>query len=294
MSPLLLYALGLAGLGGVYALDRLANTVVRPPVRRPDRSVPDLGLAHEPFGIPSGPYELSAWLVHAAETGDDASERPVVLLAHGWGASHGIVLRLVAPLARMGHDVVLFDVRGHGHSGAVPYVTVRSFRDDLMAAVASVRERFASRPLVVIGHSFGGAAAVLAAAEGAAIDGLVLIATPSDVLRITAEFLTARGLPGALMVTTLLPFWWRRVRGTFGPLTPWRRIAELDQPLLIIQPEHDQRVARWHAERLAAAAGVDYHLVPDREHTDVLEAPVTLDLIRAFLERVRGPVRRPA
>ncbi len=42
-------------------------------------------------------------------------------------------------------------------------------------------------------------------------------------------------------------------------------------------------MARTHAERLSAAAGVPYHLIPDREHTDVLEAPLTTRLIVDFL-----------
>jgi len=270
----------------------MANTVVRPPPRPADRSVRDLRSSYEELRIPSGDHQLGAWLLPAAREDDGrpgaraTAGRPLVLLAHGWGASHGIVLRLAEPLVRRGYDVLLFDVRGHGGNAPLPYVTVRCFRDDLMAVVEHARRRFPGRRIVVAGHSFGGAAAVLAAADGAAIDGLVLIATPSDVVRITAEYLTSRGMPGALVVATLRPFWWRRVGGTFLRLTPSRRIRELDLPLLIIQPELDMRVARTHAERLAAAAGVDYHLVPGSEHTDVLEAPMTLRLIEEFLEGV--------
>jgi hypothetical protein len=58
-------------------------------------------------------------------------------------------------------------------------------------------------------------------------------------------------------------------------------------PILIIQPELDQRVARRHAARLSAAAGVPYHLVPGREHTDVLVNPMTIELVEKFVEQVR-------
>jgi pimeloyl-ACP methyl ester carboxylesterase len=132
----------------------------------------------------------------------------------------------------------------------------------------------------------GGAAGVLAAADGAPVDGLVLIAAPSDVLRVTAEFLTDQGMPGTAMMRVLRPFFWWRVRGGFRPLTPGRRIRELDLPLLIIQPELDQRVVRSHAERLSRVSGEPIHVVKDREHTDVLAAPETLRLVREFLEKV--------
>ena len=271
---------GVATVAGVVALDRFANEVVRPTPRLPDRTVQDSGIEHEDFTIRSADHDLASWLLRPA---DPRPSAPLLLLAHGWGASHGTVLQLAEPLVRSGHDVLLFDMLGHGRNRAAPFVTVRHFRDDVMAVVRYAVERFAGRRLVLVGHSLGGAAAVLAAAEGAPIDGLVLIATPADVVGITSEYLSDRGMPGPFLVTLLRPFWWRRIGGTFRPHVPERRIAELRLPLLIIQPENDQRVARHHAERLASASGVPYQLVPGTEHTDVLVAPMTVRLVEEFV-----------
>ena len=262
------------------ALDHLANLVVRPLPGEPTRSVPELGVEHEDFTIRSGAHDLASWLLHPAELDENA---PLILLAHGWGASYGTVLQLAEPLVRGGHEVLIFDVRGHGRNEPAAFVTVRHFRDDVMAVVRYAEGRFPGRPLVLIGHSLGGAAAVLAVAEGAKVDGLVLIATPSDVLRITSEYLTDKGMPGPFMIVALRPFWWRRIGGSFRPHVPARRIRELRVPLLILQPENDQRVGRDHAERLAAAAGVPYQLIPGHEHTDVLEAPMTTRLVQEFV-----------
>lgn len=275
---------GAVAAGGLVALDRLANAVVRPVPGVEDRSLPELGVDHEDLTIRSGDHELASWLLRPAEP--DA-ETPLVLVAHGWGASYATVLRLAQPLVQHGFEVLLFDVRGHGRNQPVPFVTVRHFRDDLMSVVTYAARRFPGRRLVLVGHSLGGAAAVLAAAEGAAVDGLVLIATPSDVVRITQEYLTDRGMPGRLMVTVLRPFWWRRMGGSFRPHMPARRIRELRVPVLIIQPENDRRVGRDHAERLSSAAGVPYQLVPGHEHTDVLEAPMTTRLVVDFVAGIR-------
>ena len=280
MTPLALLALGVAVAGGVYALDRVANALIRPVPRTPDRSVPDSGLAHEDLRIPGAGHELAGWLLQA---GNGDTTPPLLLLAHGWGASYGTVLQLAEPLVGRGHDVLLFDMRGHGRNQAAPFVTVRHLRDDVMAVVAYAERRFPGRPLVLVGHSFGGAASVLAAAEGAKVAALVLIATPADVPQITAEYLSAKGMPGGFLVAVLRPFWWWRIGGTFRPHSPARRIRELDVPILVIQPEHDRRVHRAHAERLAAAAGVEYRLIPDREHTDVLAAPMTAQIVDDFV-----------
>lgn len=302
------FVVGGALVVGVVTLDRLANRVVRPIPRPPERTVPELGVRHEDFFIDGGTHRLAAWLLLAerepadraaslvtvatAERGGRSPERrPLILLAHGWGASYGTVLRLGEPLVRAGHDVLLFDVRGHGRSEPAPYVTVRCFRDDAIAVASHAAARFPGRPLVLVGHSMGGAAGVLAAADGAPIDGLVLVAAPADVIQVTAEFLIDKGMPGNLLVNLFRPFWWRRVGGTFLSLTPSRRIGELDIPIVMIQPENDQRVHRRHAERLSAAAGIDYHLVEGCEHTDVLESPETLRLVTQLVERLASGVR---
>ncbi|HUF76812.1 MAG TPA: alpha/beta fold hydrolase [Longimicrobiales bacterium] len=288
MTSLVFVAVGVAAAGGLYALDRVANAVVRPVPRLPTRGVLDAGVDHEDLTIASGHHTLAAWLLHprGARERPASAGRPLFLLTHGWGASYGTVLLLAEPLVGAGHDVLLFDMRGHGRNAPLPYVTVRQLRDDVIAAVGYATERFPGRPLVLVGHSFGGAASVLAAAEGARVAGLVLVATPSDVVCITAEYLTAKGMPGALMAALLRPFWWWRLGGTFVPHTPERRIREVDVPVLIIQPEHDERVHRRHAERLAAAAGIPYHLIPNREHTDVLSDETTVRLVTELAERV--------
>lgn len=285
MTPLLVVTFGAAVVGGLYALDRVANQVVRPVPRAPLRTVPDSGLEHEDLVIEAGGHRLAGWLLYGekGDAGSNGGARPLFLLAHGWGASYGTVMQLAEPLVRAGRDVLLFDMRGHGRNPSVPYVTVRHLRDDVVAAVRYASARFPGRGLVVVGHSFGGAASVLAAAEGARVSALVLIAAPADIVDITAEYMTDKGMPGALLTTVLRPFWWWRLGGTFLPHSPERRIRELEVPVLIIQPEHDDRVHRRHAERLAAAAGVPFHLVSDREHTDVLSAETTIRLVLDFV-----------
>jgi alpha-beta hydrolase superfamily lysophospholipase len=285
VTSLALLVLGAAVVGSALTLDRIANAIIRPVPRRSDLSGAAEGLEHEDLTIGGGDGALAACFLHGAppERGG-----PLLLIAHGWGASSATVMQLAAPLAKKGHDTLLFDMRGHGRNKAAPFVTVRHLRDDVTAAVRYAEQRYPGRAIILVGHSFGGAASVLAAAEGARVSGLVLIATPSDVLRITAEFLTDKGVPGRLAVTVLRPFWWWRIGGTFRPHSPVRRIRELRVPILLIQPELDQRVHRSHAERLSAAAGVPFHVVPGREHTDVLLDPKTVELVEGFIGRVRS------
>lgn len=264
-------------------LDRFAGRILDPAPRPIERSVPEIGIDYEDIKISSDGRELAGWLLKPPQA---QPFEPLIMIAHGWSAHHGTVLRLGEPLAAAGHDVLLCDVRGHGRNPRLPFVTVKGFRDDLMAITRYAARRFPDRQLVLIGHSLGGSAGVLAAADGAPIDGLMLIAAPSDVLKVTAEFLSDQGLPGGLLIALLRPAFWRRIGGGFRALTPSRRIREVDVPVMILQPENDERVIFPHADRLSQAAGEPIVVIRGREHTDVLSAPQTLRCVEEFLERL--------
>lgn len=274
-----------AAAGGLYALDRVAISVVRPVPGDPPVTVPSLGIRYEDLDIPSAGRTLKGWLL----PGDDEPgppRGPVVVMTHGWAASYGTVLQLALPVVTAGYDVVLFDVRGHGRNEKAPVATVSHFRDDVEAVVAYAHARFSGRPLVVLGHSMGAAATVLAAARGAPVDGVVLVACPAEVLEVTAEYLSDRGLPGHFMVVALRPFWWVRMGGSFRDLVPEREVARVRQPLLIIQAGRDRRVPAEHAERLSRASGRPVHVVEGAGHTEVLDDPETHRLVLEFLDEL--------
>lgn len=103
---------------------------------------------------------------------DDEGEGPLVVLGHGLGDCRGSY-RFVAPaLRRAGYRVVNADLRGHGDSsvGWASYTRTDS-AEDLIALV-----RHVGAPAVVVGHSFAGGAAVIAAArEPSLVAGIVLV-----------------------------------------------------------------------------------------------------------------------
>ena len=280
-------ALGAAAVGGLYAMDRVANEVVRPRPRAPEVTPEELGLQHEDVLIPSGGHTLHGWLLppEVAEA-DAAAPSPLVLLAHGWGSDGARLLHLAEPLVRSGHPVLVFNVRGHGRNDEVAWATVRDFRDDIVAAARWAAERFPDLRRVLVGHSLGGAAGVLAVDAGAPVHGLVLIAAPANVLEVTADYMREKGLPGSFLVLALRPFWWWRLRSTFRHLVPERKIGGLRVPVLILQAGNDHRVQHHHAERLARPAGHPVRVIPDVGHNDVLAAAETVVRVREFLGEV--------
>jgi pimeloyl-ACP methyl ester carboxylesterase len=98
-----------------------------------------------------------------------SGEPPIVLL-------HGATFRSedwenIFPRLATRYRVIAYDARGHGKSGRAPGYAIGDFADDLLRVIDQV----AAAPAIVIGHSLGGATALVAAArKPAAIKALVL------------------------------------------------------------------------------------------------------------------------
>jgi pimeloyl-ACP methyl ester carboxylesterase len=277
-------AVGLILGAAVFAVDRMALKMIRPPKKRLGRSVENL-----PFVVRSHPFtslgqDLQGWLVEPETDGGMG----VVVMVHGWGSSHARMLPLAEPLLKAGHPVFLFDVRYHGLAPEAPYVTARHFRDDTRAAIQEVAQLYPERPRILIGHSMGGSAGVLAAAEGARIQGLVSIAAPADLWGVWAEHFNAKGLPGKWIVRLMNPFWRIRAGVPFRTLDPELRARELRVPFLILHGDQDQSVDVSHARLLAAAAQVEPVILRGEDHNDLLGRPALVKEVLGFLYGVGG------
>jgi len=91
---------------------------------------------------------------------DVTGEGPLIVLAHGMGDGRRAYRYLVPLLVRAGYRVAAMDTRGHGESsiGWASY-TRADVAGDIVALVQHL-----GGPAVVVGHSFSGGAATIAAA----------------------------------------------------------------------------------------------------------------------------------
>jgi pimeloyl-ACP methyl ester carboxylesterase len=100
-----------------------------------------------------------AYAVHGAP-GDPA--RATVVLVHGWLGDRSYWDGQVAALTERHHPVITLDLGGHGASGAGRADwTLAAFGDDVVAVVQAVDPQ----QVVLVGHSMGGDAVLLAARE---------------------------------------------------------------------------------------------------------------------------------
>jgi len=138
---------------------------------------------------PSGEYQevwlnseglrLRAWLAASQR------ERPAVVVVHGLGDSLESYLEHARPFRERGHSVLLVDLRGHGGSEG-SYTTLGGReRHDVAAAMDELRRRgLAGQGIVLMGHSMGSVAVLLAAAEAPDVRA-VIVEAPYDTYRST-------------------------------------------------------------------------------------------------------------
>lgn len=133
----------------------------------------------EEIALSSDGLRLRAWLGRGAET------RPAAVIVHGLGDTMDSYLDRASVLRGRGHTVLLFDMRGHGGSegrhttlGALESHDVRAAMDHLRGA------GLARSGLVLMGHSMGSVAVLLAAADQPDVRA-VTVEAPYDTYRDT-------------------------------------------------------------------------------------------------------------
>jgi len=120
----------------------------------------------------------------------ESKEIPIIVLCHGFATNKGsqTYLDLEAAFNEKGIAIFRFDFLGHGESGGkFEDITILEALDDTLQAIKLVKEKGFSK-VALFGSSFGGMAALLAAAKRPGIYVLALKAPVSDYLgKIMAE-----------------------------------------------------------------------------------------------------------
>jgi uncharacterized protein len=193
--------------------------------------------------------------------------------------------RLGRGLARAGWAALRIDLRGLGDSeGDFAETTLSSDVADVLAAVAALRER-GLEPVVAVGHSMGGIAALLAAVEEPALRAVAVLGTSSTADHVR-HLLPDLDRDGAVVFEVA----GRSLRKGAGFVDDLDRhdlrgaVAGLAQPLLILHGTADRIVPLEHGEALHAAGGTGAelvrieggdHLLTDRGHAQEAVAALT-------------------
>jgi pimeloyl-ACP methyl ester carboxylesterase len=239
----------------------------RPHTRR--RSGTTLGAKIQSISIDEQTVETYSW---------GASGR-TVLLVHGWAGRATQMAPLGAALASAGYRAIAFDLPAHGGSSGK---TTNLLEVERVARVVAGQ---AGSIHAVVGHSFGGIAAMLAVVEGLAADRVAVLGAPATVTFLAHSFADHIGL-GERATTRFLD----RIEGRFGPET-WRRFSptrlsqEIAADALIVHDVDDRVVPYEQALELSRAwPGSAQMTTTGLGHNRILQNQDVLDAVVEFVD----------
>jgi pimeloyl-ACP methyl ester carboxylesterase len=200
---------------------------------------------------------------------------PAVLLMHGWEGRPTQFAALISALVDAGYTVVALDGPAHGRSPGRE-ANVLLFARAMLEAAAELP------PLqAVIGHSMGGASAMLAVQLGLRTETLVSIAAPARILGVLRGFARMMGLPPRARSAFI-----RQVEQDVGMQASKMDVAQyqLDIPGLIVHAEDDKSVS-VNESQLIHEAWFDSRLLRLAQggHQRVLADPRVIDGVLSLL-----------
>ncbi|MDX1370390.1 alpha/beta fold hydrolase [Pseudomonas sp.] len=204
---------------------------------------------------------------------------PTVLLMHGWEGRPTQFAELIKVLVQAGYGVVALDAPAHGRSpGREANVVV--FARALLEAASELP------PLqAVIGHSMGGASALLATQMGLRAEAVVSIAAPSRILTMLRLFARYMGLPAQARAHFV-----RLVEEKAGMPAAHLDVAcyQLDFPGLIVHAADDPVVPYSEAQAIHEA-WFDSRLLRLEQggHQRVLSDPQLVQAVMQLLAALR-------
>lgn len=241
--------------------------------------------------IPANGFNLTGTLTLPAGIG--RLRHPAIVLVAGSGhvdrdetvAGIPIFSQLAGALAERGFLVLRYDKRGIGQSGGrTETATLQDYADDLVSIVRwlAKRDDVDNRRIAVMGHSEGGAVAMLAASREKKIGSVVLAAAPGTtgaqlVLEQQQHQLALAGVSEAekqdkvalqqkIQQAVMTGKGWEEVPADVRQQadTPWFRsflifdpavqMTKFKQPILVIQGDLDVQVPPHHADKLGELA----------------------------------------
>lgn len=236
--------------------------------------------------MPDGPHLATALFAHCFTCGKDIPA----------------ARRIAARLAGMGIAVMRFDFTGLGHSeGEFANTSFTSNVDDLIAACKHL-DGIGMPPMMLIGHSLGGAAVLKAASQLDQIKAVATLGAPFDPEHVTHNFadalpeIIAKGVAEVSLGGR--PF---KIGKSFiedvaqGELTP--AIGALKAALLVMHAPQDSIVSIDNASQifLAAKHPKSFVTLDDADHliTRACDAEYAADVIATWAGRYL-PLKSPA
>ena len=254
---------------------RWAETLFCTPPRHEPRSGDESFLSTgRRFTVRWDSQKLAAW---------DWGTGPTVILVHGWGSRAGRFSVMGRAVLEHGYRVVAYDAPAHGRSTG-RLASLIEFARALRAVADSVGPVWG-----LVGHSLGGAAAVLALRDGLRAERAVLIAAPADVARFSTAFADHLRIPQPARVAMRRNLE-TRLDARWDELHLPTIVRRFRTAVLLVHDRADPDVPFRHAQEIAAAwPGARMVATEGLGHRAILRDPTVVSATAGFLSEAPVP-----
>ncbi len=196
-----------------------------------------------------------------------AGDGPTVLLVHGWSDDARTFSPLARALADRGRRAVVCELPAHGSSPGT-----RTDGLQVAQVIQHVTDHLGAR--VVVSHSLGAFATMIALADGLRVDAAALLAPVVRLSDAVDTFVGRVSLPGRSDAALRHHIERRYGPGLWDELVLDRRAAEFAMPALVVHDPDDRQapissvrdlVAAWPGARLVETSGLGHRRLVDDE-----------------------------
>lgn len=180
---------------------------------------------------------------------------PSAVLMHGWGGDATNLLEVADQLHAHGWNVVLPDARSHGLSDSDDFSSLPKFAEDIEASIRWVQNSVyvhtkVKREILLVGHSLGGAGAILCASVRNDVSALISISSFSHPEQVMRRWLSVRFLPYWPIGWIVNRYIEKVIGFRFDDIAPIARLKNVTCPVLLIHGLQDDVVPIYCAEQL--------------------------------------------
>jgi len=228
--------------------------------------------------------QLHTWVMH------QSTDKPLVILLHGWGANMELLFPLALPFLRDGLNVIMLDARCHGHSDSDTFASMPRFAEDIESVITWLDSQSAlyNGEIFLVGHSLGAAASLLLASRRHDISAVISISAfghPAWIMQ--AYFKRWALFPKFLQLIFYYVEW--VIGHRLDDIAPINTIKTIQCPVMIVHGKIDSVVAVSDAEAIWKNVVGDDHqllLIDDADHESVEKIETHGQEMLAFLSKV--------
>ncbi len=229
--------------------------------------------------------QLSAWWVNA-----EPPSNTTVLLLHGWGANKSMMLPLAKPFHTAGFNLFLMDAHNHGDSQKRGVSNMPKFAEDLESAVMWLKQNKAEecQHLIVVGHSVGAAAVLLAASRGLKATMFISIASFVHPKLMMQRYLKKLDkVPGVVQLISSYTQW--VIGHKFDEIAPLSSVTRIDQPTLLVHGSADRVIPLNDYHLLCNATTQKKNIkcleIPEADHDSIDKIEVHFGALQRFIDK---------